>query len=49
MCYNVLTEYFLDLGGHEEGDGDHGGGHEQVDHRGAGHHQVGGAVGGPLQ
>ena len=49
MCYNVLTEYFLDLGGHEEGDGDHGGGQEQVHHRGAGHHQVGGAVGAPLQ
>ena len=57
MCYsvivseqdNVLTEDLLDDGGHEEGDGDHGGGQEQEHQRGARHHQVGGAVRGLLQ
>ena len=44
-----LTEDLLDDGGHEEGDGDHGGGQEQEHQRGAGHHQVGGAVRRPLQ
>ena len=44
-----LTEDLLDDGGHEEGDGDHGGGQEQEHQRGAGHHQVGGAVRGTLQ
>ena len=46
---NVLTEDLLDDGGHEEGDGDHGGGQEQEHQRGARHHQVGGAVRGLLQ
>ena len=40
MFKNVVTEHLLNDGGHEEGDGDHGGGeHDEAEGR-AGHNDV---------